>query len=299
MYQIISDGSCDLEQAIIEKYNLQVVPFYITIDGQHYQKEKEDIHVHDFYQYMVDHKEVFPKTSMPSIEDYIKVFTNVLNQQQDIICICITTKFSGSYNSAMNAKQMLEEQYPNQKITVIDATVNTVLQGLLVIEAAQMKEAGYTYEDVVSKIEEIKSTGRIFFTVGNFEYLIHGGRIGKVAGVAAKTLGIRPLIVLHDGEIFAMGVTRGREKSKKKVLDYTIKYFKDNHLSPSDYRLCVGYGYDREEGEKFKESLNDLLKQEFPGFHEPILIQQIGATIGVHTGPYPIGVGILKKYEGL
>lgn len=297
MYQIVSDGSCDLEQSLVEKYHIQVVPFYITVDGVHHQKEKKDIEVHAFYQYMVDHKDVFPKTSMPSIEDYIQTFTKILDQQEDIICICITTKFSGSYNSAMNAKMMLEDKYPERRITIIDATVNTVLQGLLVIEAAKMKENGLVYDEVIQKIEEIKTTGRIFFTVGNFEYLIHGGRIGKVAGVAAKTLGIRPLIVLHDGEIFAVGATRGREKSKQKVLEKTIQYFKDNQLSPCDYRFCVGYGYDRVEGEVFKEKLQTALLQAFPDYDVPILIQQIGATIGVHTGPYPIGVGILKKYD--
>lgn len=297
MYQIVSDGSCDLEQALVDKYHLAIVPFYITIDGVHHQKEKEDIEVREFYQYMVDHKDVFPKTSMPSIEDYIQIFTKILEQQNDIICICITTKFSGSYNSAMNAKMMLEEQYPDRRITIIDATVNTVLQGLLVIQAAKMKENGYTYDEVVKKIENIKESGRIFFTVGNFEYLIHGGRIGKVAGVAAKTLGIRPLIVLQKGEIFALGVSRGREKSKKKILEKTIQYFKDNGLSPNDYCFCVGYGYDQDEGITFKEKLQLALIEAFPDFNEPILIQQIGATIGVHTGPYPIGVGILKKYD--
>ena len=79
----------------------------------------------------------------------------------------------------MNAKMMLEEQYPNQRITIIDATVNTVLQGLLVIEAAQMQMAGLSYDEVVQKIEDIKFSGRIFFTVGNFEYLIHVEELEK------------------------------------------------------------------------------------------------------------------------
>ena len=75
--------------------------------------------------------------------------------------------------------------------------------------------------------EQKKSNQRAesFLPFGNFEYLIHGGRIGKVAGVAAKTLGIKPLIVLRDGEIFASGVTRGREKSKRKIIENTIKHF--------------------------------------------------------------------------
>lgn len=297
MYQIITDGSCDLDESLVKQYQLHVVPFYITKDGKTHQKEKEDIAVEDFYQFMVDHKDIFPMTSMPSIEDYIQVFEPILKQGEDIICICITTKFSGSYNSANTAKQMLEEDYKERRITIIDATVNTVLQGLLVLEAAQMKKDGYQYQQVIDTIETIKSTGRIFFTVGNFEYLIHGGRIGKVAGVAAKTLGIKPLIVLRDGEIFASGVTRGREKSKRKVIENVIAHFVEHQISPYDYAFCVGYGYDYEEGLAFKKLLEKTLLEKFPDFSSPILIQHIGATIGVHTGPYPIGVGLIEKYK--
>lgn len=297
MYQIVSDGSCDLDESLIQENNIQVVPFYITKDGKTHQKEKEELSVEDLYQFMVDHTDIFPKTSMPSVEDYIQVFEPLLKAGKDIICICITTKFSGSYNSANAAKQMLEDDYPEYKITIIDATVNTVLQGLLVLEAAHMQKNGYDYQKVIDQIEKIKSTGRIFFTVGNFEYLIHGGRIGKVAGVAAKTLGIKPLIVLQDGEIFASGVTRGRIKSKRKVIENAIKHFQENHIDPSTYAFCVGYGYDAQEGELFKKDLLAALKKKYPNFDEPILVQHIGATIGVHTGPYPIGVGILEKYR--
>lgn len=297
MYQIVSDGSCDLDELLIQENNIQVVPFYITKDGITHQKEKVELSVEDLYQFMVDHKDIFPKTSMPSVDDYMQVFEPLLKEGKDILCICITTKFSGSYNSANTAKQMLEEDYPNLKITIIDATVNTVLQGLLVLEATHMQKQGYEYQEVIDQIEKIKSTGRIFFTVGNFEYLIHGGRIGKVAGVAAKTLGIKPLIVLQDGEIFASGVTRGREKSKRKVIENTIKHFRENDIDPSTHAFCVGYGYDIKEGEKFQKDLMIALKQEYPNFNEPILVQHIGATIGVHTGPYPIGVGIIEKYK--
>ena len=103
MFQIVTDGSCDLEQALVEQYQLHVVPFYITKDGLTHQKEKEDISVEEFYQFMVDHIDVFPKTSMPSVQDYMRVFESILENKEDILCICITTKFSGSYNSALTA----------------------------------------------------------------------------------------------------------------------------------------------------------------------------------------------------
>lgn len=123
--------------------------------------------------------------------------------------ICITTKFSGSYNSAVNARNMLLEDYPDAKIEVIDSTLNTVEEGIFVREAARMKAAGLSLEESVQALERIKSTGRIIFTVGSLDYLIHGGRIGKVLGGAVNMLGIKPMIVMQDGEIFSSGMARG------------------------------------------------------------------------------------------
>ena len=197
-YQIITDSSCDLSPELVKEKQLHVVPFYISFDEENYFKENEEIKVHEFYQKMVDHPDVFPKTSLPSVEDYMDAFTPYLQQKIDIICICITTKFSGSYNSASTARDILLEDYPDAKITVIDATVNTVLQGILVLEAVRMKEDGLSYEEVIEEIDRIKGTGRIIFTVGNMDYLIHGGRVGKVMKVAVNALKIRPMIILKS-----------------------------------------------------------------------------------------------------
>lgn len=126
-YQIITDSSCDLSPELIKEKHLHVVPFYVSFDEENYFKENEELQVHEFYQKMIDNPEVFPKTSLPSVEDYVEAFTPYVEDGKDIICICITTKFSGSYNSASTAKDIILEDYPEAKITVIDATVNTVL----------------------------------------------------------------------------------------------------------------------------------------------------------------------------
>lgn len=297
MYKIITDGSCDLDTNLVNKLDISVVPFYVSVDGITHQKEIVELNIREFYQFMVEHPKVFPKTSMPSIQDYLDVFTPLVEQKIDIICICITSKFSGSYNSATNAKNMLLDEYPDAKIEVIDATVNTVLQGMLVEEAVAKKNTGATFEETVDYINEIKTTGRIFFTIGSMDYLVHGGRVGKLSGIAAGALGIKPLILLKEGEIFNNGITRGRKKAKQKIIMQIIAYFKDNEYCVNDYRFCVGFGYDCEEAKEFKEKLLTAIKEIEPMFVEDIPIRQIGATIGVHTGPHPLGVGIIKKID--
>lgn len=294
-YQIITDGSCDLGQEIPQQNGIKVVPFYVTFDGRNYKKEIEEIGVREFYEQMVDNPDKFPKSSLPSVQDYVEAFTPYAKEGKDIICLCITVKFSGSYNSARTAAATLKEEYPEVKIEVVDTTVNTVLQGLLVLETARMQKAGLSFDETVAEIERIKSTGRIIFTVGNYEYLIHGGRIGKVMGNAASTLGIKPLIMLREGEIFPTGISRSRKKALKRLIEQARDHFKKIGESPDDYRIVVGYGYDYEEAVSFRDELLSSV-QTYSGV-ESIEIFQIGATIGVHTGPYPIGLGLIRKYD--
>lgn len=294
-YQIITDGSCDLPQELTKEKGIIVVPFYVSFDGEHYYKEMEEIGVREFYDKMVADPTTFPKSSMPSVQDYADVFMPLAAKNVPVICICITTKFSGSMQSALNARELVLESYPDAKITVIDATVNTVLQGLYVLEAVSMQEKNIPYEQVVEKLEEIKSTGRIFFTIGNMEYLKHGGRIGKLAGLAGSVLGIKPLITLKEGEIFSSGITRSRKKSMEKVLDLLDEYLKEFQVDIKDYSLAIGFGYDYEEALEFREMVMKFLEERHQTVEE-IPIYQIGATISVHTGPYPIGVGIMKKH---
>lgn len=293
-FHIISDGSCDLPQELVREKNITVVPFYVSFDDTHYFKENVEIGIRDFYQQMVEKKGVYPKSSMPSIKDYEEVFLPFAKAGVPVICICITTKFSGSMQSAINARTLIQEKYPQAEITVIDATINTVLQGQYVLEAANLRDHGFSYQDTIARLEEIKSTGRIFFTVGNMEYLKHGGRIGKVSALAGSVLDIRPLITLRQGEIFPSGIDRGRKRTLKKVMDLLLEYLRESSLSIDCYSLAVGYGYDMEEGIAFRDQAISFLREKGYEISE-MPVYQIGATIAVHTGPYPLGFGIIEK----
>ena len=293
-FHIVSDGSCDLPPELAQEKNITIVPFYVSFDNEHYFKENVEIDIRDFYRQMVENKGVYPKSSMPSIQDYEEAFLPFVEAELPVVCICITTKFSGSMQSALNARTLLLEKYPRAEITVIDAAVNTVLQGQYVLEAAELRDQGTSYQDTVARLEEIKHTGRIFFTVGNMEYLRHGGRIGKVAALAGGALDIRPIITLKQGEIFPSGIDRGRKRTTKKVMNLLLKYLQESTLGIDCYSLAVGYGYDQEEGLAFREQALALLREKGYGI-DSMPVYQIGATIGVHTGPHPLGFGIIEK----
>ena len=158
-----------------------------------------------------------------------------------------------------------------------------------------MRQNGLSYEETIARLEQIKGSGRIIFTIGSLDYLVAGGRIGKLLGLAGSTLGLKPLIILKEGEIFSGGITRSREKAKKKLLALTKEHFEKTGENPNDYLFVVGYGYDYQEAVSFRDEL--LASVQTYRTIEQIDIFQIGATIGVHTGPYPIGLGLLKRYD--
>lgn len=290
-FQIISDGACDLLPEYTVPNNVKIVPFYVTFDGENYSKEGEGISHDEFYRRMAENHEI-PKSSLPPSSDYIEAFLPYVQKDIPIICICITAKFSGSYNSACVAKDQILEDYPQAQITVIDSTLNTMSEALLVHEAVRMRDAAYSYKSCVAKLDEIKSTGRIYFTVGSLEYLIKNGRIGKLASVAGDKLGIQPLIIMKDGEISLGGATRSRKKAKENVIKLITKYFSEHSLNPEEYLFLVGTGFQLEEADAFRQEVEDA-------FHIQCadIPSRIGTTVGCHTGPYPIGVAILKRYD--
>ena len=292
-FQIISDGSCDLPPELTAKKQIRVIPFYVSFDGTNYRKELEEIGIREFYQEMVNRKGVYPRSSLPSVQDYMDAFLPYAKAGIPMLVLCISTKLSGSMQSALSARELILEDYPDAKIRVIDTTLCTVLQGLLVLEAAAMQERGAGFGETAERIEAIKSTGRIFFTVGNLEYLQAGGRIVRVAGIAGSLLGIRPVITMKEGEIFPSGISRSRRKTLEKTIDLLRDCLQACGGAVKKYSLAAGFGYDREEAEEYRrlvvERLEGLISL------EELPLYQIGATIGVHTGPYPLGLGILER----
>ena len=156
-----------------------------------------------------------------------------------------------------------------------------------------MQERGAGFDETADRIEAIRKTGRIFFTVGNLEYLQAGGRIGRVAGVAGTLLGIRPVITMKDGEIFPSGISRSRKKTLDRTVALLKEYVQQFGGTAKKYSLAAGFGFDGEEAESYRRAVVEQMK----GWLSPedLPLYQIGATIGVHTGPYPLGLGILER----
>lgn len=294
-FQIVSDSSCDLGRAETERLGVTMVSFYVAFQDEVYYREEKDISTREFYQRMAERPGVFPKTSMPTVEDYLEAFRPAAAQGMPILCICLNAPFSGSYQAAQNAAAELREERPDARIHVMDSALATVLQGLLVEEAAALRDMGCSLEEAVAALEPLPATGRIFFTTSDLEYLRHGGRIGKAAAATGTLLKVKPLIGYKDAGLVSDGIAQGRKKSLAKVRELFYRHLDREKIDLEDYRLATGFGLDTAEHQAFAQALYEgLLErgQDRPDVKKPY---QIGVTIGVHTGPSPLGVGLLRR----
>lgn len=289
--KLFSDSSCDTPRDFLDKHKITLIPFYVSFDMERYEKEIEEMSIDTFYTRLTK-ESIFPKTSLPSVQDYIDHFTTALNQGQDIICFCLSAVFSGSCQSARTARDILAEEYPDAKIEIINSMQATAGQAITLAQAAYMLKEGYPFEVIVKRIYEIIPTSRIMFTVGTLEYLQKGGRVGKAASLAGSILNLKPMIQLMDGELLPAGTARGRNKSLERVISMVEGHFQQTGELYEDYDFSLAYGTCMDDVLKLKGMVEALIGKEieFP-------LCQIGVTIGTNTGPDALGVCFIRKYN--
>ena len=293
-FHIVSDSSCDLGAERARRLNVDLVSYYVALGDDRYYREEKDIPTHEFYQRMADNPGVFPRTSMPTVQDYLDAFRPAAAQGMPILCICLNAPFSGSIQSARNAAEELREEFPDARVYVMDSQLATVLQGQLVEEAADLRDQGLSLEEAVLRLEAVRPTGRIFFSTNDLEYLRHGGRIGRAAAATGTLLKVKPLIGYQDGGLVSDGIAQGRKRSLQRVRELFFRYVERLGLDLRQWRVVTGFGLDEEEYEEFTDEVFEGLAQRGPQVPRSERYQ-IGVTIGVHTGPTPLGVGILRR----
>ncbi len=292
-YQLFSDSACDLPESLRKEFRIELIPFYVSFDQETYYKENLEITQESFYE-TLSKKNVFARTSLPSVQDYIQAFRPVLKEGKDVICLCLTQKLSGSYKSAMNAKQILEEQFPNAEIYIIDSIQATAAQGMLLLQMAQLQRAGLTASELVAATDRLKTTARIMFTVDTLDYLTQGRRIGKVNALAKDMLDLKPLIQLKEAELIPYSNIRGRKNSLDKLVEMVGEYFKEQNENPADYTFGIVNATTLPDAQYLQKQL-----EQFVGRNLVYPIFRIGVTIGTYTGPGAIGVCFVKKHDKL
>lgn len=286
MIKIISDDACDLIKEEVEKYDIDIVHFKIS------DEDGNDIeNVEKLYEMELNNPKMRFFSACPSVDEYYQLFKTYAEKGCDIISVAISAKFSGSHNSACVAAEMIREEYKNIKIMAVDSMKNSATQGLFVINLARLAQSGKSFEDIKKYIEDDPDSGKILFTVGNLNYLIAGGRIGKLKGLVANKLNIKPIITMKDGVLASGGFGIGIKNTLNKLIDMAKSYFEKTKQNIKEFMFCIGFGCERAEGENFLK----LCKEKLGLSDNQIKMNQIGSTTIVHTGPHTYGFAFMKN----
>lgn len=273
MIKILVDSSSDYGMQEIKEKGFEFVPISITIGEKNYM-DGLDFEKDEFYKILKE-SDTFPKTSQPSPDSFLSFFREAKEKGDSVICILLSSSLSGTCQSAMLAKNIVEYD----KIYIIDSLTATYPIKILADHALALSKQGLTAEEIVEKLENLKSRLRIFAGLDTLEYLAKGGRLNKSAAAIGELANIKPVITLtKEGFVGVLGKCIGKNKAIAQVM----KHVQEEQPDP-DFPVYTLYTFGTENCERFEEKLAES------GYR--ILDRlQVGATIGTHIGPNAFGI---------
>lgn len=278
-YVISCCSTADLTAEHFKDRNIEYLCFHYELDGKQYIDDLgKTMPISDFYQAMVDGAET--RTSQVNAEEYEAHFRKYLEQGKDVIHLTLSSGISGTINSALVAKANLEEEFPDRKLYVVDSLAASSGFGLLVDKMADLREQGMSIDDLYEWVEANKRKLNHWFFSTDLTFYIKGGRVSKTAGVVGGILGICPLLnVDNEGKL----IPRMKVKGKKKVFHAMVSRMEelaDNGLDYAD-KVYMSHSACIEDAQK----VASMIEEKFPNTKGKIEINDIGTTIGSHTGP--------------
>jgi len=274
---VVTDSTADLPLETYMEHGITIVPLLVHFGNEAY-KDCVELSGDQFYHKLASSK-VLPKTSQPSPHDFQVVYEELLSQSDGIASIHLSSKLSGTYQSAKMAASVLGDD----RIQVIDGRTASGGTGLLALEAARLARLGADMRKILEQVEELKKKIRVCFTVDTLEYLRRNGRIGKAAAFLGTILSIRPLLAIDDGEVMPVEKVRG---SRERVLKRLVEVIAERMPGGKVARGIVMHAAEPARGAALKESL------ERQASCKDLLIGSIGPVIGSHGGPGTIGAAL-------
>lgn len=278
-YVISCCSTADLTEEHFKKRNLSYICFHYELDGKQYPDDLgKSIPFDTFYKAMQQGAQT--KTSQINAEEFIEYFEKILKDGKDILHLCLSSGISGVMNSALLAKQELEEKYPDQKILIVDSLAASSGYGLLMDKLADLRDEGMTIEELYEWVNANKRKLHHWFFSTDLTFFIRGGRVSKTAGAIGGLLNICPLLnVDYEGKL----VPRFKIRTKKKVIRAIVDKMEEFAEDGLDYsgKCYISQSACYEDARQ----VADLVEQRFPKLNGKVEINHIGTTIGSHTGP--------------
>lgn len=273
MFKIITDSSCDLPLEFIEQEEIEIIPINIEIDGQLFADRKDPEELKSFYGKIQAGK--LAKTSQVNVGMFAKIFKQYAEEGTEIIYVGFSSGMSGTFQSAVQARDIVLEDYPDAKIQLIDSLGGGGGLGLMIMDTARLRAESWTLNTVAEWLNNHRLDYYHLFTLKHLEYLVRGGRVSKASGTVGELLKIHPVLGLdQDGKITAMHKTR----SSKKSFSYMVKTAVENTRVEGPINFIIATSDNIGVGEYLRDQILNLI----PAAN--VYVIPLGATLTGHTG---------------
>lgn len=277
-------STADLTKEHFQRRNISYICFHYELDGVEYKDDLgESMPFDRFYAAMANGADT--KTSQINTEEFAAYFEPFLKEGKDILHLCLSSGITGVVNSAMLARDMLAEEYPDRRIYILDSLAASSGYGLLMDRLADLRDEGMSIDELYewAKANRLKLNHWFFST--DLTFFIKGGRVSKTSGFIGGMLNICPLLnVDHEGRL----IPRYKIRTKRKVIQTIVDKMEECLDEGRDYsgKCYISNSACYEDA----RAVADLIEERFPKLDGKVLINSIGTTIGAHTGPGTVAV---------
>ena len=274
--RIVTDSVSDLPPALASANDITVVPCYVIIGNETY-KDGVEITADRFYSRLGSLSRL-PTTSQPTIGDFQEVYQRMLDQGHQIVSVHVSSKLSGTVNSATQAKAALGD---SSQIEIVDSQLASAPMALAVLSAAQWAREMPDYREVARRVRQSLVRNHGFVLVDTLEYLQRGGRIGKAQAFVGGMLKVKPILTIRDGEVHPVERPRSMERAKSRIIEIA------RELAPVR-QVNVSYSTDRVQALALRAELAELVDPEH------LIESRFGPTLGTYLGPNALGVAVTQ-----
>lgn len=265
---VVTDSTASMPTELIEKYDIHVIPALVVF-GQRAYLDGVDITPGEFYRMLLE-AETLPTTSVPSIGDFLRVYTKLSWEAEAIVAISIARELSAIFTTAQAAARLID----SVPVHVIDSRTTLMSQGFIALEAARAASAGGNLEEVVGRAQEMIPKVDLMGVLDTLEYLHRGGRIGRVEALVGSVLQIKPILYLKDGVVDALEKPRTKAKAVRRMLEIM-----EERVGSNPIHVAVLHGDALDEAEDLKEEIASRFNC------RELHLAEVSPVIGVHTGP--------------
>lgn len=278
-FKILTDSTTDLPESWALKNDVQILGLTIQLDGTTYETVGDKKLTSEQLLSKMEAGSQ-PTTSQINVDQFEDIFRRYAEVGMPVLYIAFASVLSGTYQSAVMARDMVLEDFPKAVIRIIDTKAASMGEGILVMKAVEAKAAGQSLEQVVALIKSLVPKVKTYFLVDDLNHLMRGGRISKTAALMGSLVNIKPVIAVKgDGRLDSVAKVRGKKKAQTEVVRMTLEDI-------ADPRVVIAYaGADSQEVAQVLK--NQLLASEQVN---EVLILPLGPVISTHTGPGTLGL---------